>query len=356
MRSGKVTPGPGAPALSQCTGLRRPVRGATCAGLRRAGMYGAAGKGHAASRSQEGRGMRGEQDGGKITQAYQDHRPYLVDLAFRMLGDIGAAEDIVQDAFTRLMATNLGEIEDKRGWLIVVTSRLCLDQIKSARSRRERAHDASEIEFVAPPPSPLADPADRVTFDDGVRLALLVVLQQLSPAERVVVVLHDIFQMPFDTVAETVGRSAPACRQLASRARQKIAAGPGSARFDIASAEHRLVTEKFIAACSTGDLSGLLEVLAPDAWGEVDLGPGVSELGVFRGADRVAQNLLRFWGHGAALVSLPIGGQPAVLAFTRRQLAGVLMFTMRGELIQAIHVVADPRKLDFLRSQLTAPS
>src|SRR5215468_6094334 len=285
--------------------------------------------------------MRGEQDGGKISQAYQDHRPYLVDLAFRMLGDIGAAEDIVQDAFTRLMATKLGEIEDKRGWLIVVTSRLCLDQIKSARSRRERAHDASEIEFVAPPPSGLADPADRVTFDDGVRLALLFVL-------------HDIFQMPFDTVAETVGRSAPACRQLASRARQKIAAGPGSARFDIASAEHRLVTDKFIAACSNGDLNGLLGVLAPDAWGDVDLGPGVTEFsGVFKGAHRVARNLLRFWGQGATLVSLPVGGQPAVLAFTGRELAGVLMFTMRGELIQAIHVIGDPRKLDFLSSQLT---
>jgi RNA polymerase sigma-70 factor, ECF subfamily len=95
-----------------------------------------------------------------------------------------------------------------------------LDRIKSARSRRERAHDASEIEFVAPSQKALADPADRVTFDDGARLALLVVLQQLSPAERVVFVRHDIFQMPFDTVAETVGRSAPACRQLASRARQ----------------------------------------------------------------------------------------------------------------------------------------
>jgi RNA polymerase sigma-70 factor, ECF subfamily len=300
--------------------------------------------------------MHGEQDGAKISQAYQDHRPYLLDLAFRMLGDIGAAQDIVQDAFMRLMAAKLSEIEDERGWLIVVTSRLCLDQIKSARSRRERAHDSSEIEFVAPPQSGLADPADRVTFDDGVRLALLVVLQQLSPAERVAFVLHDIFRMPFETVAETVGRSAPACRQLASRARQQIAAGPGSARFDIASAEHRLVTEKFIAACSSGDFSSLLEVLAPDAWGDVDLGPGVEGPGVFRGADRIAQNLLRFWGHGATLVSLPIGGQPAVLAFTGRQLAGVLMFTMRGELIQAIHVIADPRKLDFLRSQLAPPA
>ena len=297
--------------------------------------------------------MRGEQDGAKISQAYQDHRPYLVDLAFRMLGDIGAAEDIVQEAFTRLMAAKLGEIEDKRGWLIVVTSRLCLDQIKSARSRRERAHDASEIEFVAPPQSGLADPADRVTFDDGVRLALLVVLQQLSPAERVVFVLHDIFQMPFDVVAETVGRSAPACRQLASRARQKIAAGPGSARFDIASAEHRLVTEKFIAACSDGDLSGLLDVLAPDAWGDVDLGPAAARFDVVVGAENVARNLLRFWGQGATLVSHPVAGQPAVLAFIRRELAGLLVFTMRGELIQAVHVIGDPRKLDFLSSQLT---
>src|SRR5258708_6168357 len=206
-------------------------------------------------RSQEGCGMHGEQDGATISHAYQDHRPYLLDLAFRMLGDIGAAQDIVQDAFTRMMAAKLSEIEDERGWLIVVTSRLCLDQIKSARSRRERAHDSSEIEFVAPRQSGLADPADRVTFDDGVRLALLVVLQQLSPAERVVFVLHDVFRMPFDTVAETVGRSAPACRQLAGRARQKIAAGPGRARFDIASTEHRLVTEQLLAAGRATSLS-----------------------------------------------------------------------------------------------------
>jgi RNA polymerase sigma-70 factor, ECF subfamily len=183
---------------------------------------------------------------------------------------------------------------------------------------------------------------------------LLVVLQQLSPAERVVFVLHDIFQMPFDTVAETVGRSAPACRQLASRARQKIAAGPGSARFGIASAEHRQVTEKFIAACSNGDLNSLLNVLAPDAWGDVDLGPAAGRFAPVVGAENIARNLLRFWGQGATLVSHPVAGQPAVLAFTGRQLAGVLVFTMRGELIQAVHVIGDPRKLDFLSSQLTA--
>jgi len=299
--------------------------------------------------------MHAEKDAGKISQAYQDHRPYLVNLAFRMLGEIGAAEDVVQDAFSRLMRADFAEIEDERGWLIVVTSRLCLDQIRSAHSRRERTHDSSEIEFVAPPAqAALADPADRVTFDDGVRLALLVVLQRLSPAERVVFVLHDIFQMPFDTVAETVGRTAPSCRQLARRARQKISASQGGVRLDVTSSEHHLVTEKFIAACANGDLSGLLEVLAPDAWGDVDLGPDASRSpAVAVGAERVARNLLRFWGQGATLVSHPVGGQPAVLGFVGRELAGVLVFTMRGEAIQSVHVIGDPRKLGFLSSQLS---
>ena len=300
--------------------------------------------------------MHGDFDRRKISQAYADHRPYLVDLAFRILGDIGAAEDVVQDAFSRLMRADLGEIEDERGWLIVVTSRLSLDQIRSARARRERAHDSAEIEFIVPPAqTALADPANRVTFDDSVRLALLVVLQQLTPAERVIFVLHDIFQMPFGIVAETVGRTASSCRQLARRARQKITASQGGTRFDIASAEHRLVTQKFIAACANGDLSGLLEVLAPDAWGDVDLGPGASTTpAVVTGAERVARNLLRFWGQGATLVSQPVGGQPAVLAFLGRQLAAVLVFTMRGEIIQAVHVIGDPAKLGFLTAQLSA--
>jgi RNA polymerase sigma-70 factor (ECF subfamily) len=300
--------------------------------------------------------MDEERYGAKIVQAYREHRPYLIDLAFRMLADIGAAEDVVQDAFARLMRCNYGGIEDERGWLIVVTSRLCLDQIRSARSRRESARDASEIEFVAPPaPRSPADPADRVTFDDGVRLALLVMPQRLSPAERVVFVLHDIFQMPFPAIAETVGRAAPACRQLARRARQKIAAGQDGARFDIASAEHRAVTEKFIVACANGDLSGLLEVLAPDAWGEVDLGPGVPAPGVQHGAERIARNLLQVWGPDATLVSHPLGGQPALLAFYGRRLSGVLVFTLRDGLIQAIHVIGDPLKLSWFSAQMAPP-
>jgi len=301
--------------------------------------------------------MPGHQDSGKISQAYREHRPYLVDLAFRMLGDIGAAEDVVQDAFARLLRTGPGEIDDERGWLIVVTSRLCLDQIRSARLRRERAHDPGEIEAAAPPAQPeLADPADRVSFDDSVHLALLVVLQRLTPAERVALVLHDIFQMPFETVAQTMGRTAAACRQLAIRARQRIS-DDGSARFEVTSAEHRLVTEKFIAASANGDLGGLLEVLAPDAWGDVDFGPAAARPHiVIKGAERVVRHLLHFWGPDATLVSHLVGGQPAVLRFHGRELSGVLVFTMRGEMVQAVHVIADPAKLSVLSVQLATPA
>jgi RNA polymerase sigma-70 factor (ECF subfamily) len=298
--------------------------------------------------------MPGKQDDATISQAYREHRPYLVDLAFRMLGDLGAAEDVVQDAFARLLRADIGEIDDERGWLIVVTSRLALDQIRSARSRRERAHDPGEIEFAAPRAQPaLADPADRITFDDSIRLALLVMLQKLAPAERVVFVLHDVFRMPFDTIAQTVGRPAASCRQLARRARQKIADGRPGARFDVESAEHRLVTDKFIAACASGDLDGLLAVLAPDAWGDIDLGPAAAEpRSVVTGAENVAANLLRFWGPGSTLVSHPVGGQPALLGFHGRTLAALLVLRMRGEQVEAVHVIADPAQIGFLSSQL----
>ena len=307
--------------------------------------------------------MTEDQFGEQVVQAWNEHRPYLVDLAFRMLGDIGAAEDVVQDAFSRLLRTGPGEIADERGWLIVVTSRLCLDQIRSARARREHPHDASEIEFVpafgpggrpgpAGPGPESGDPADRVTLDDSVRLALLVVMQRLSPAERVVFVLHDIFQVPFASIAQSVGRPEASCRQLARRARLKIADSQGGAAFDVGAREHRQVTEKFIAAAASGDLDGLLRVLAPDAWGEFDGGPERGSSGVIRGAARVARNLLRFWGPGATLVSVPVAGPPAMLGFVDRALAGILVLTVREEKVQAVHVIGDPRQLAFVRSQL----
>lgn len=127
-----------------------------------------------------------------VSAAWRAHRAYLVDLAFRMVGDIGVAEDMVQEAFSRLLRAPVGDIDDERGWLIVVTSRLCLDHIKSASTRRERPQDIAAWHDGDASVSSV-DPADRVTLDDEVRLALLIMLERLGPAERVVFVLHEIF-------------------------------------------------------------------------------------------------------------------------------------------------------------------
>jgi RNA polymerase sigma-70 factor (ECF subfamily) len=305
--------------------------------------------------------LTGERHSEQISQAYREHRPYLVDLAFRMLGEIGAAEDVVQDAFSRLLAADLGDIDDERGWLIVVTSRLCLDQIRSARARRERAHDAGSIEFAAPRPAApaprqdLADPADRVSYDDQVRIALLTVLEQLTPAERVVFVLHDIFQLPFDTIGQTVGRSSAACRQLARRARQRIAGARGAIGTTVPEAEHRLITEKFIAACAGGDLHTLLEVLAPDAWGALQPGPDSDRQPVIvQGQQSVARSLIRFWGPGATLVSLPAAGKPALLGFVSRDLTALLVLSVSAGKVQSVQVIADPLVLGYVTAQLPA--
>ncbi|HET7522528.1 MAG TPA: RNA polymerase sigma factor SigI, partial [Acidimicrobiales bacterium] len=207
----------------------------------------------------------------RFAEAWALHRPYLVDLAFRMLGSIGDAEDVVQEAFSRLLRERSDRIEDDRGWMIVVTSRLCLDQIRSARARRERVTDVGDEFSYKPGTGTSVDPADRITLDDNIRLALLVVLERLGPAERVVFVLHDIFQLPFATVAETLGKTAAACRQLALRARRKIQDIDGPLAPEVEAAQHRLVTERFITACANGDLVGLLEVLDPEVSGTVDI-------------------------------------------------------------------------------------
>lgn len=292
----------------------------------------------------------------EVLAAWRADRSHLVNLAFRMLGDIGEAEDVVQEAFSRLSVAELDSIEDQRGWLTVVTSRLSLDRIRSARSRRERPEDFAAAEPLtavgSPPPS--VDPADRVTLDDSVRLALLLVMERLTPAERVVFVLHDVFGLPFDEIAETVGRPTATCRQLAHRARQKLEADSASRRFDIASAEHRAVTERFIAACATGDVDSLLAVLDRAVSGEVVLGTAPSP-GVVHGADLVAANLLRHWGPPATLVSLPGGREPVLLAFRARRLAGVItlrLATEDSERVAKVHVTVDPVTLGSLGAQL----
>jgi RNA polymerase sigma-70 factor (ECF subfamily) len=273
-----------------------------------------------------------------VDAAWRSHRPYLVNLAYQMLGDVGEAEDVAQEAFLRLARENVDEIDDLRGWLTVVAGRLCLDQLRSARARYEHPGDVESIEATH---SHELDPADRVTLDDEVRGALLEVLRRLTPAERVSFVLHDVFQMPFDEIAETVGRPVGTCRQLARRARGKFAAAH-SRLADIADAEHQLVAERFITACGNGDLEALTAVLDPTVWGVgTIIAEGAPPPQINHGPDEVGRNLLRYLGHGATLVSGPVG-EPVLLAFTERRLFAVIVLTIGDNLVRKIEASVDP--------------
>ena len=275
----------------------------------------------------------------QISDAWRRHRPYLINLGYQILGDVGDAEDVAQEAFLRLSRMDPNEIEDVRGWLTVVTSRLCLDQVRSARARYERPGETDEQAVVDE--SPRADPADRVTLDDEVRAALLEVLRRLSPGERVAFVLHDVFGVPFDTIADTVGRPVGTCRQLARRARAKFT-GAQPKLSEVAPAEHQLVTEKFITACANGDITALTAVLDPTVWGVgTVLADPAPPPQINHGPHDVATNLLRYLGPGATLVTGP-AGQPTVLAFADGRLFAAIVLTISGSLITKIEAVADP--------------
>ncbi|WP_333894307.1 RNA polymerase sigma factor SigI [Mycolicibacterium gadium] len=273
-----------------------------------------------------------------IDAAWREHRPYLVNLAYQMLGDVGGAEDVAQEAFLRLARADTAQIDDLRAWLTVVAGRLCLDQLRSARARREYPDASGALDTAT---SPDLDPADRVTLDDDIRAALLEVLRRLSPGERVAFVLHDVFQLPFEEIAETVGRPVGTCRQLARRARAKFSdASPRPA--EVGGVEHQLVTEKFIIACANGDLQGLTAILDPSVWGVgTIIGEGAPPPQINHGPEEVAVNLLRYVGRGATLVSGPVG-QEAVLAFMERRLFAVLVFTLRDSRILKIEAAVDP--------------
>src|SRR5271167_2924200 len=279
----------------------------------------------------------------QVAQAWRQHRPYLVNLAYQMLGDVGEAEDVAQEAFLRLSRADITAIDDVRAWLTVVAGRLCLDQVRSARARHERPeHIGSEVAAINQSGRP--DPADRVTLDDEVRTALWEVLRRLSPAERVSFVLHDVFGVPFDAIAETVGRPVGTCRQLARRARAKFTVAQPKLS-EVASAEHQLVTEKFITACANGDIASLTAVLDPTVWGSATILGTTTDSApppqVNHGPHDVATNLLRYLGPGVTLVNGP-AGQPVVLAFADRRLFAAIVLTIHGRFVTKVEAVADP--------------
>jgi RNA polymerase sigma-70 factor (ECF subfamily) len=278
----------------------------------------------------------------RLDALWEDHRRYVLDVAFRMLGSISEAEDAVQEAFVRLLGVDLDEIEDVRGWLVVVVGRICLDHMGSARVRHAAGAELSPDAATDTP-----DPADVVTLDDSIRMALAVVLERLTPPERAAFVLHDVFQFSFDDVSSIVGRSPAACRQLASRARRRVQDETGPGRFEVEPADERQIVQRFIAACQGGNLEDLLGVLDPDVVGEADIGaPNAPVIG----RENVARRTLAFFGpsSGTTLVSIAVNGEPGILASRNGRVFALMVLTTRDGLVEHIHSVADPRQMAYL--------
>src|SRR5579872_7443681 len=283
-------------------------------------------------------------------QAWNDHRRHLLDVAYRLLGSVSDAEDAVQEAYGRLLQARRAEIEDVRAWLTTVVTRLCLDQLRSARVQREAYIGPWFPEPLIEGADPLADPAERITLDDSVRMAMLIVLEELSLAERVVFVLHEIFQFPFEHIARMVDRTPAACRQLASRARRHVntAHSPRS-RVDVD--EQRRVTARFIEAVETGELRPLLDVLDPMVAGWADVGGAVERVREPQvGRDAVAARLLRLFGPAGEVRLSPVmvNGEPGVIALRDQAVLSVIVLTTAGGLVTKINAIADPRKLRHL--------
>jgi RNA polymerase sigma-70 factor (ECF subfamily) len=267
-------------------------------------------------------------------------RPRLLRLAYSELGDVGEAEDVVQEAWLRLERTDAKAIENLDAWLTTVVARLALDRLRSARARRE-----TYVGPWLPEPVVSRDPADRVTLDESVSYALLTVLEQLSPAERTAFVLHDVFDMPFPDVAEVVGRTPEAVRQLASRARRHVSCE--RPRFGASRDEHDRAVRAFAEAVDEGNLEGLVAVLDPDVvWTSDGGGRATAARRPLQGVTRVA----RAW---AAIsrrsthepIEITLNGQLGLLLTSRDGQRAALSFLVRDGRIRRIDAIRNPEKL-----------
>jgi len=278
------------------------------------------------------------------TERFEENRSHLRAVAYRMLGSLDEADDAVQEAWLRLSRADTSRVDNLRGWLTTVVARVCLDMLRSRKSRREEPL-GSEL------PEPVPGPEHEVMLADSVGLALLVVLETLTPAERVAFVLHDLFDLPFDEIAPIVGRTPAAARQLASRGRRRVQGGTA-----VRGGNHtrqREVVDAFLAASRGGELDALLALLDPDVVLRSDgAAVRVGAASEVRGAAAVAAT---FFGRAkgaqpalvdgsAGLVWAP-GGRPRI----------VFAFTIEGGRIAAVDLIADPERLDRLKLKLIPP-
>lgn len=288
--------------------------------------------------------------------AIMSERRQLINLAYRLLGSLADAEDVVQETYTRWYAMSRQQreaIESPGAWLTTVAGRVCLDLLGSARARRERYVGEwipeplpDRTEWISGRPGgTTADPADRVTLDESVTMAFLVVLDSMTPAERVAFVLHDVFRYPFAEVAETVGRTPAACRQLASSARRRIRAAqapavPAARRADIVGA--------FKRAWEAKDIDALVGLLDPGATMIADGGGLVAALlRPIEGGEQIAGYALAVAGMapGLTILERTVNGQPGLVAQQDGVTAAVMAFDVAGDRITRIWAVRNPEKL-----------
>jgi RNA polymerase sigma factor (sigma-70 family) len=282
-----------------------------------------------------------------LAERFEEHRPHLRAVAYRMLGSLTDADDAVQEAWLRVSRTDGGGVENLRAWLTTIVARVCLNTLKARNSRPEEPLGPHVPDPIVSPEDGV-DPEHEALLADSVGLALLVVLDTLAPAERLAFVLHDMFAVPFAEIAPIIERSPAATRQLASRARRRVQGATPFPDADLSS--QREVVDAFLAASREGDFGALIAILDPDVVLRADRGalpPGASQ--VVRGAQAVAEQTIAFARarRGEATPALINGAAGVVWAAEGRPFS-VVGFTVRRRRIVAIDVLADPARLQRL--------
>ncbi|MER6788139.1 sigma-70 family RNA polymerase sigma factor [Streptomyces sp. NPDC000658] len=284
-----------------------------------------------------------------LADRFEAERPGLRAVAYRMLGSLAEAEDAVQEAWFKLSRADVSDVRNLGAWLTTVVGRICLDMLRSRASRREDPLPEQDGSVRLPDPVVTAasavDPEQEILIADSVGIALMIVLEALSPDERLAFVLHDMFDVPFDAIAPVLGRTTVSTRQLASRARRRVQGAAPAADTD--TARKRDVVDAFLTASRGGDFEALLAVLAPDVVARSDGGAFAPSV-LRRGAADVASQAIAFARFAAEAHHVLVNGTPGVVSFTEGRPLSVMSFTIRGSRIAGLDILSDPDRLNTL--------